>query len=311
MDILTRLIHMARPHAELDLRCHLSGAFDIPHEAAPAGIVPFHLVLAGNCRIETNNGLLMAKAGDFILFPRGGAHVIRSDGAQDAASVMRMRYGGMLPLRRAGSGVVDVDLLCGHFEHMRGAGEMLFKSLPDPLHVSILEDESSGSLQTVVELMRQEAATHRPGALAIVTALSQTLLAMALRRLGEHPNGKVGILSLLADVRLGASVQALLGDPGRAWTIEALGKLAAMSRANYARRFREAAGVTVFEFLTRVRMVIACDLLRDTRRNAGDIGMEVGYQSEAAFGKAFKQHIGEFPGQYRRRHSSTGNTAAV
>ena len=88
-------------------------------------------------------------------------------------------------------------------------------------------------------------------------------------------------------------------------TIEALGELAAMSRASYARRFREAAGMTVFEFMTRTRMAIACDLLRSTRRNVGDICMEVGYQSEAAFGKAFKKHMAEMPGQYRRRQKST------
>lgn len=306
MDILTRLIHMARPQASLDLRCQLSGAYEIPHSPAPDGVTPFHLVLAGSCRFETARGSLVAHAGDFVLFARGGAHTIRDDGARAPAATLRMRYDGLLPLRRGGKGPPDVDLLCGHFQHAGGPGELLFRSLPDPLRASLSGDSSPALLQAVVDLMRDEAASDRPGALAIVTTLSQALLTLALRRHGEQPGGEAGILALLSDARLGASVQALLKDPGQGWTIEALGKLAAMSRASYARRFREAAGITVFEFISRVRMAIACDLLRGTRRNVGDIGMEVGYQSEAAFGKAFRQHIGEMPGQYRRRLQAAG-----
>jgi len=102
MDALARLIHMARPQVGLDLRCQLSGAFELPHTAAPEGVAPFHLVLAGSCRIESSGGLLTARAGDFILFPRGGESRICDDGAQGAQGVTKMRRDGMLPLRRVG-----------------------------------------------------------------------------------------------------------------------------------------------------------------------------------------------------------------
>jgi AraC family transcriptional activator of mtrCDE len=303
MDALTRMIQMTRPQAGLDLRCQLSGSFEIPHEPAPRGTAPFHLILAGSCHIATDKGVLAARAGDFILFPRGGAHVIREHDTQGEDGAMRMRYDGMLPLRRAGKGKVGTDLLCGHFTHASEAGELLFKTLPDRLHVSLTDEEAPESLQAVVALMRQEASAACPGALAIVTALSQTLLVLALRRYSERPDRDASILAVLADARLGASAKAVLDAPGQPWTIEALGKLAAMSRASYARRFQQASGMTVFDFLTRVRMAVACELLRTTRRKVGDICFEVGYQSEAAFGKAFKLQIGELPGQYRRRHA--------
>jgi len=297
------MIQMTRPQASLDLRCQLSGTFDIPHEPAPTGTAPFHLVLAGSCQIATDKGLLTARAGDFILFPRGGAHVIRDHDAQGDDGVMRMRYDGMLPLRRAGKGKVGSDLLCGHFTHAGEAAELLFKTLPDPLQVSLSDEGATESLKALVTLMHQEASGTSPGALAIVTALSQTLLVLALRRYTERPERDAGILAVMTDARLGASAQAVLDAPGQPWTIEGLGKLAAMSRASYARRFQQASGMTVFEFLTRVRMAVACELLRTTRRKVGDICFEVGYQSEAAFGKAFKLQIGELPGQYRRRHA--------
>jgi len=309
MDALTRVLDMARPRAGLDLRCQLSGAFRIDHAPAAPGIAPFHLLLAGRLRIRSADGELTAQADDFILFPRGGAHVVGDDGADGEPAPMRMRHDGLLPLRRIGKGPLDADLLCGHFEHVRGASELLFASLPDPLHVSLAGDDGSGSLRAVVALMRQEAAARRAGALAIVAALSQTLLALALRAHGERRDGESGLLALLADPRLGASAQAVLKDPGRDWSIETLGRLAAMSRAQYARRFRETAGMTVFEFVGRARMAIASDLLRGSRRTVADIAAHVGYQSEAAFAKTFRQRVGELPGQYRRRRRSETDAA--
>jgi AraC family transcriptional activator of mtrCDE len=153
----------------------------------------------------------------------------------------------------------------------------------------------------MIGLMRDEAARRQPGALAIVTAMSHALFAMALRVHGERNAASAGVLALLADARLGASVQGMLSAPERAWTIAELGDLAAMSRATYARRFNERAGITVMDFLTQIRMTLACDLLRRTQRSAAEIGEAVGYQSEAAFGKAFAQSVGVTPGRYRRR----------
>ncbi|MBB5190991.1 AraC family transcriptional activator of mtrCDE [Silvimonas terrae] len=305
MDMLTHLIQLARPQAGLDIRCLLGGNYDLPHAAAPAGSAPFHVVLAGACRIETEGGTpILARAGDFILVR--GAHRVRNITVSHAGGTdpIRMTHDGLLPLRRTGHGTPEVDLLCGHFDYVRGPNELLFKTLPDPLHVSLLEndgDDISGVLQSLVALMRKEAAAQRAGALAVVTALSQALFAMALRNHGEHHPGQASVLGLIADPRLSAAAQALLKDPGKAWTIETLGDLAMMSRATFARHFREKSGMTVWQFLTEVRMALASDLLRETRRSAADIGMQVGYQSEAAFGKAFRQHTGEMPGQYRRR----------
>ncbi|HWT71127.1 MAG TPA: AraC family transcriptional regulator, partial [Oxalicibacterium sp.] len=127
---------------------------------------------------------------------------------------------------------------------------------------------------------------------------------MALRGYGEQHPDAANMLTLLSDARLASSVQALLAEPGRDWTIAELGEKAAMSRATYARRFRDCAGMTVLEFLTQVRMTLAGNLLLQTQRSAADIGMEVGYQSEAAFGKAFQQSMGITPGRYRKQGGS-------
>ncbi|NML32835.1 cupin domain-containing protein [Paraburkholderia antibiotica] len=312
MDTLSRLIDLARPQASLDLRCLLSGAFDIDHAPLEAGIAPFHLVLDGACVIETVGGAqLELQAGDFMLFPRGAAHRVRDVKRSAGGLPLQLGHDGMLPLRRNdraegdASAVhaihADVDLLCGRFVYAPGSSALLLNALPDPLHVSLGGAHTLDALQTLIALMRGEAERRQPGALAIVTALSHALFAIALRVHGERNANSAGVLALLTDARLGASVQAMLDAPERAWTIAELGERVAMSRATYARHFNERAGVTVMDFLTQIRMTIAGDLLLRTQRSAAEIGEMVGYQSEAAFGKAFAQSVGVTPGRYRRR----------
>ncbi|MBC8747041.1 MULTISPECIES: cupin domain-containing protein [Paraburkholderia] len=317
MDTLSRLIDLARPQASLDLRCLLSGAFDIDHAPLEAGVAPFHLVLDGACVIETAAGeSLDMQAGDFMLFPRGAAHRVRDVTRSAGGLPVTLGHDGMLPVRRndghettdtsapapTGTAIHDgVDLLCGRFVYVPGSSALLLNALPDPLHVSLGDPQTLDALQTVIALMRGEAERRQPGALAIVTALSHALFAMALRVHGERNANNAGMLALLTDARLGASMQAMLDAPERAWTIAELGERAAMSRATYARHFNERAGVTVMDFLTQIRVAIASDLLLRTQRSAADIGEAVGYQSEAAFGKAFAQSVGVTPGRYRRR----------
>nr|WKF61569.1 RCS-specific HTH-type transcriptional activator RclR [Paraburkholderia busanensis] len=320
MDMLSRLLDLARPQASLDLRCLLSGGFDIDHAPLEAGIAPFHLVLGGACLIEADDGTeLPLRTGDFVLFPRGAAHRVRDVARSSVTTPITQSHDGMLPVRQSGNGksngnskasanhettntrAADVDLLCGRFLYAPGSSALLLNALPDPFHVSLEGTQALGSLQTVTDLMRTEAERRQPGALAIVTALSHALFTMALRVHGERNASGSGVLTLLADARLGASVQSMLNAPERAWTIAELGDVAAMSRATYARHFNERAGMTVMDFLTQIRMTIACDLLRRTQRSAAEVGEMVGYQSEAAFGKAFQQSVGVTPGRYRRR----------
>lgn len=302
MDALSQFIQLTRPQASLDLRCLFQGAFSIPHDPEPEGQVLFHLVLSGTCLVDTGGRTLTLREGDFILFPRGHAHTIHDPASRtDApASKLRTSHDGMLPLRKTGRGAAEVDLLCGRFVHEPGSTTLLVRTLPDPLHVSLSDSASYPALQAVIGMMRGEAEAKAPGALAIVTSLSQALLTLALRVYGQREHAGPGTLALLSDARLSASVQAMLTAPERAWTMDALAELAAMSRATYARHFKARADMTAWDFLTRVRMAQACDQLLHTRLSVGEIGARVGYQSEAAFGKAFKQQLRTTPARYRR-----------
>ncbi|NHV27432.1 AraC family transcriptional regulator [Burkholderia sp. D-99] len=310
MDALSQLLSLGRSHVELDVRCLLDGPFAMPHDPLPRGEAAFHLVLAGTCRLRTADGRSLQLAdGDFVLLPAGGAHDLLDAGAGRSGPVAVLREqgaggGAVLPVKSnldpAEPGSASVDLLCGRFVYARGAGELLMRTLPPVLHVGLREASGFAPLQLLTSVLRTEASNGQPGAGAIVNALGQALLAYALRAYGRGARVPSGWLALAADARLGPSVQAVLQAPEKPWTVEALGDASAMSRATYARHFRERAGMSVGAFVAQIRMMHACALLQDTQRGQAEIGQAVGYQSEAAFGKAFRAVLGTTPGRWRR-----------
>lgn len=310
MDALSQLLSLGRSRVELDVRCLLDGPFAMPHDPLPPGEAAFHLLLAGTCRLRTADGRTLQLAdGDFVLLPAGSAHDLFDAGAgrsRPAAPLRDSHAGGgaVLPVKtNLDSNEPDgasVDLLCGRFVYARGAGELLMRTLPHVLHVGLREASGPASLQLLTSVLRTEASNAHPGAGAIVNAFGQALLAYALRAYGRDARVPSGWLALAADARLGQSVQAVLQAPEKPWTVESLGEASAMSRATYARHFREKAGMSVGAFVAQIRMMHACALLQDTQRGQAEIGQAVGYQSEAAFGKAFRAVLGTTPGRWRR-----------
>ncbi|WP_321811246.1 AraC family transcriptional regulator [Burkholderia sp. BCC1985] len=316
MDALSQLLSLGRSHVELDVRCLLDGPFAMPHDPLPPGEAAFHLLLSGTCRLRTADGRTLRLAdGDFVLLPAGDAHDLSDvggGGARPPVASLRepgVAGGEVLPVKSnrdpADPADASVDLLCGRFIYARGAGELLMRTLPRVLHVGLRAASGPASLQLLTSVLRAEASSAQPGARAIVNALGQALLAYALRAYGRDARVPAGWLALAADARLGPSVQAVLQAPAQAWTVESLGAASAMSRATYARHFREKAGMSVGAFVAQIRMMHACALLQDTQRGQAEIGQAVGYQSEAAFGKAFRAVLGTTPGRWRRAQRGT------
>jgi len=302
MDVLSRLIDLAGLRSSLDLRCRLQGAFEIDHEPARPGEIPFHVVLSGNCRLQLpGRGTITLTAGDFLLLPRGETHLIFGTAAGRGAAPLRLTHDGMLPVRESGSGPPDVDLLCGHFDAAPGASSLLLDTLPDAFHASLTGGQSGETLKLLVGILRDEAIHQEPGALTIATAICLALLTMALRASNDTALETPGLVALIANPRFSRALKALIADPAQDWTIERLAALSGMSRATYARQFKETSGMTVAGFLTDLRMTLASGLLLRTRRTVADIAAEVGYGSEAAFGKAFKTSRGIPPARFRQQ----------
>jgi AraC family transcriptional activator of mtrCDE len=311
MDALSQLMALGRVQVAMDVQCRLSGAYLIPHATAAQGEAPFHFVMSGHCQLRTQQGVFELKPGDFFLLPHGDAHDVLSHATagalRGAPKVRAVGRASALPLKAnvASTRTAELDLLCGRFLSDPSVGALFLGALPQMLQVNLLGTTTMATLQPMMELLRHEASHALPGATEIVSALGQAILTLALREFGVAESGQSHWLTLLSDARLGPSIQAVLEHPGGNWTVDTLGKRVAMSRATYARQFQRKAGMSVGEFLLCIRMMKACDLIKHSRRGLSDIGQSVGYQSEAAFGKAFQKVLGETPGRWRRSQQAS------
>lgn len=301
MDAVSTLIRMARLEAGVDVRCLLAGGHVMDNPPGPAGQVPFHVLLAGRCVVQTGERIFDLEAGDVLVLPRAGRHLVRVDAG--APPVPAARHEGTSIATLSSASAPDVDLFCGHFAYRPGAGELLFAGLPDVVHASF--GTGAGSpLRLLGELMRNEAAQDGPGAGALLASLCEALLALVLRGSGSGSGGTAGpAWTAVADPGLRAVIDTVVREPHKRWTLAGLAQIAGVSRATLVRRFPSATGMGVADFLTRTRMTVAADLLTTTHRSLQDIAASVGYRSPSAFGRAFRAATGTAPANWRRAAS--------
>jgi AraC family transcriptional activator of mtrCDE len=304
MDTVSRLIRLARLRGGIDLRCLLAGQFAMDNPARRMGEAPFHLLLEGNCVIESGKRRISLGPGDVVLFPRGDAHRVVADRATKVMATAEVAGVSFPTLRSEATGTdtpePEVDLFCGHYRFAAGAGELLFGSLPDPLHVSFGADPSE-PVHVLSTLMRKEAQVDGLGTAAIVSSLCDALLAMVLRsgpgqRLSSGP-----LWTAVTDQNMLNVIDTVLTDPARNWTIAEFAGLASMSRATFVRHFDRATGMAVGEFVARIRMMLAAEMLTESDRPVGAVAAAVGYRSESAFGRAFRLATATTPARFRRK----------
>jgi AraC-like DNA-binding protein len=161
-------------------------------------------------------------------------------------------------------------------------------------------------LARLVSLMRSESADDHLGGRAMLNALSTAMFALVLRLASEIGDAPRGLLALAGDPRLAPAVAALFNDPARGWSLPELARLCNMSRATLARQFQEKLGRSATDLLTDIRMTLAANELKKSSLSTGAVAEAVGYQSEAAFQRAFKSHMGVTPAQWRKMQAAPG-----
>ncbi|GAA1268104.1 AraC family transcriptional regulator [Planotetraspora silvatica] len=298
MDWISEIVRLAKPQAILDKRCLFAGATTMDVPAYGTGKAAFHVLLDGVCTLEVPGRHIELTAGDIALLPGGQAHRVRTAGAGGRGAVEEP--GDAFSIMRSQSGELVMDLLCGYYTFGSGAGGMLFRSLPDPLQVSFGQaDEADEIVRVLSTVMRREARHDGLGTRAILSSLCNALLAMVLR---ASPSRFVGAPAWTAadDPRLRLVIEAVLQDPGDHWTVARLAEVAAMSRATLARNFSRSTELTAGEFVTQIRMMIAAERLVETDLTVAAVAAGVGYGSESAFNRAFRQATGSTPARFRR-----------
>ena len=305
MDWLSRLFEMTPVRGRLDLRCSYGAPWRIDQGPGEANEIPYHAVLAGTATLEDPAGgrPLLLKSGDILLLPGNPRHVMH-DASGAAPLPARNRASLNFTISENPGAGERLDLLCGHFAVAPPHDRLLRSYLPPRLVVhagaDAGQDGTTGQLAGLVSLMRSESADDHLGGGAMLNALSTAMFALILRLASEMDDAPRGLLALAGHPRLAPAVAALFNEPARAWSLPELARLCGMSRATLARQFREKLGRSAADLLTDIRMTLAANELRKSTLSTGAVAESVGYQSEAAFQRAFKSHIGVTPAQWRK-----------
>ena len=299
MDTLDKLIELAQITGSVDIQCLFRDKWYAPHGRRRAhGIA--HLVIAGESyiKIEGEAEARRLKAGDLIFFPRSAEHVLSSEVAcNNCGDTPHINNSGAFTVASSNSGgEKGLDLFCARFEYDEHADIM--HDLPETILISM----NHPSLQCLVSMLQYESAHTLSGSRAIVNALSSVLLVLIVRAYleqgGEAPLG--GILNGLRDKRLRQLIQTVVSRPEDEWNIEKMTALANLSRAQLMRLFKQQTGISPHAFVNLIRLRQAAVLLRQTADSVLSVALNVGFQSETHFGKAFKKQYGISPGQYRK-----------
>jgi AraC-like DNA-binding protein len=185
------------------------------------------------------------------------------------------------------------------FEHP--AAHHLVKLLPRMIHVEASMSPQMDWMWSTLRLMGAEAKELRPGGETVITRLADILVIQAIRSwIEQDPAAQTGWLGALRDKQIGRAITLIHRDPARPWTLGLLASEVAMSRSAFAARFTELVGEPVMHYLARWRMHVAVIWLKEEDAGIGDLAGRLGYQSEAAFSRAFKRYIGVSPGSARR-----------
>jgi AraC family transcriptional activator of mtrCDE len=300
MDAVSHLIRLARLEARLDKRCLLGRSTLMDVAAHGERQAPFHVLLEGTCTLRTPSQQLELRAGDVVLIPSGSAHTVVTPGDAPVSTTAERAGDAFVTTRSAAARTPVIDLFCGHYTFGAGAGALLLRSLPEPLHVSFGESpEGQDVLRTLSTLMRGEARREGDGTAAILSALCTVVLTMLLRA-SRDVHTSATLWTAVGDERIARAVGQILADPGASWPIERLSRTAAMSRATFLRRFARSTGMTVGEFVVRARLMAAAELLMTTDDTVAAVAAQVGYRSESAFSRAFRSALGETPARFRR-----------
>jgi AraC-like DNA-binding protein len=334
MDVLSEVLRVVR----LSGAIHFRGEFTQPWAFStsppdmltarlkiPEGsVTPFHVVVEGSCWVTLGKlPAIRIEAGDVIVFPRGDQHVMASDPALTPVPIKDIYSQpsvDQIAILRYGGGGECARFICG-FLHADHQFDPLLKSLPALMCVRprvgslTLEtlDRGGQRIQTIerrqeaewwlasVRYLTEESAAPGPGNRAVLARLAESLFVEVLRwqlRYASQAHG--GWLAGLDDPQVGRVLCVLHALPDRQWTVDELAREAAMSRAALAKRFVELVGQSPIHYLAGWRMHLARHLLRESTLGIGEIAGRVGYESEAAFNRAFRRLVGSPPATWRQ-----------
>lgn len=282
----------------------------LPHILPGADhLIAYHVVTSGQCfgTIAGGQSIPLA-AGEVIVFVNSDPHIMSSGPAMGAEPVTRdvvdVAMAGEIPycINYAGAEPASTRLVCGYLACDAGPFNPLLDNLPAVIKAGNPRDGHSGWLGQFIQLALTEVAEKRAGSESVLTKLSELMFIDVIRRhIETYPPGQAGWLAGLRDPFVAKVLALMHAKPAYTWTIEELAKQSGQSRTVLAERFAEVVGIPPMQYLAKWRMQIASEMLSGSNANIASIAADIGYESEAAFSRAFKKLVGVPPSDWRRR----------
>lgn len=274
-------------------------------------LISYHIVTRGPVWAGlAGEEAVRLEAGDLLLVPHGDPYVLSSaPGLRSADPVGEIRAfflemaAGRLPavVRHDGGGAERLGVVCGFLGCDGRPFNPALATLPRVVHLR-RSPEAADRLDSLVDLVLAEAAAKSSGGQCMLLRLGELLFVEVVRRyLVTLPNEETGWLAALKDEVVGHALTLLHQRPAETWTVESLGREVGLSRSALAERFTRLVGQPPMQYLARWRLQLAANMLLDGTPKVYAVATAVGYESEAAFSRAFKQMIGTAPAAWRRR----------
>lgn len=264
----------------------------------------FHLIARGHATLETADGQTHeVGAGDVLMLPFTAEHRFWQGQTNDFGFAPDLVQAGPMPGVSTlcyGGGGDETRFICGFIESAELMAAPLFRSLPPLLIVRTSDNAVSELLTGIVKEVIQRMDTADPGATYLLSRLMEMLFLEVLRGYAARlPPDSKGMLAAMGDSVVSRALSLLHGQPMRRWTVELLAEEAGTSRTVLNERFNRLLGKSPMEYLTHWRIQLAADKLRGGTQRLAQISHETGYESEAAFSRAFKRVMGVSPGAWR------------
>ncbi len=308
-DPLGETLHLLRLAGTLYCRAELTAPWGI--DVPPlAGMMTLQIVTAGHCWLEVEGAEpLLLRQGSLTLIPHGTSHRVRSDPQADVEPLFELpveKVSDRYEIMRHGGGGAFTHITYGvvHFDHV--AGQRLIDLLPKVLQIDSWNEEDGSWLQSTLRFIAREASALRPGGETVITRLADILVIQAIRAwLDSAPEANRGWLAALRDDQIGRALALIHRTPERDWSVAMLAKESGMSRSAFSARFTDLVGTPAMRYLAQWRLQLARAHLQETSEPLSVLAGRFGYQSEAAFCRAFKRMFGAPPGSLRRPASQS------
>jgi len=310
---------------ELSLPCEPARVPDgevIARVIAPnaQNIISYHVVTRGTVwggLYRAGAAPVKLEAGDVLVIPRGDAYWLGMEADKPAPpdvdqtlGFMRLVASGALPyvISVGAGGARRASVVCGFLGCDQAPFNPLISTLPRLLVVRGVKRQNgtpADRLDRLIDVTLAEAQENQPGSASVRLRLSELIFVETIRRyLGTMPDGQTGWLAGLKDAIVGRAIALMHESPSRTWTLPSLAKEAGTSRSALADRFTKLVGRSPMAYLAKWRMQLAAQMLADGVSKVSAVALEVGYDSEAAFSRAFKRAAGVAPAAWRERGTS-------